>query len=130
MQRRGSRGRADLAWPVIILLSAVSAEYATRAMPVTPVRSVILGWFLFICPGMVIIQLINLRQPLTTWMLAMSGSIVVDTATAAALVYAGRWSASAVLSLVTALSVCSSLALLFVIIRALRSEPLQLAQEF
>lgn len=91
-------------WPVIFVLSAGAAYLAMVVIPDTPVALVIIMWFLFVCPGMALVRLLRLNEPVMEWVLALALSFAIDGIIAGILVYAGVWSPTR--TLVIVIGVC------------------------
>jgi uncharacterized membrane protein len=58
----------------------------------SPFRSVLVFWFLLVCPGMAFVKLLPVRSQLIELTLAVAGSIVLNTLVAEVLIYTRRWS--------------------------------------
>src|SRR5260221_14087763 len=84
-----------LLWPMIILLSALAAGLVMFVSPDVGVgRPLILLWFVCICPGMMLIRIFQLQEPMTEWALALALSLAIDAAIAGIQLYTGHWSPS------------------------------------
>jgi hypothetical protein len=79
-------------WPALILTSAVGVGVVTSAGGLPVLRPVVTLWFLLVCPGMAFVQLLNLRDMITRWTLAIALSVAIDMVVAEAFLYAGQWS--------------------------------------
>jgi hypothetical protein len=91
-------------WPTIIILSSIATVLVTFVFPLTVVRPVVVMWFLFVCPGMVLVRFLRLNERLVEWALALALSFAIDGIVSGILLYAGRWSPPATLSIVISLS--------------------------
>jgi hypothetical protein len=49
-------------WPTILILSAIAAGLVTFVLPGIVVRPIVVMWFLFVCPGMVVIRFLGKVQ--------------------------------------------------------------------
>lgn len=96
-------------WPTLILLSALGALLTSFVFPETPLRPFVVMWFLFVCPGMAIVRLLRLHEPMVEWSLAIALSFALDAFVAGAFLYAGRWSPTAILFVLIGLSVLVAL---------------------
>jgi hypothetical protein len=96
-------------WPAIIILSAIAAGLVNFVFIDTAVRPAIVFWFLFICPGMVLVRFLRLREPIVEWTLALALSFVIDAIVASILLYAGRWSPAGILITLMGLSLGSAI---------------------
>ena len=100
-----------VAWPVIIILSAAMAGLLTYVDVGSPLRLVVVMWFMLVCPGMVLVRFLALRDPLFEWTLAVALSLAADAFVAGALLYAGKWSTSSAFALLLGLTVAGALIL-------------------
>ena len=91
-------------WPIILILSAIAAGLVTFVLPAISVRPIIVIWFLFICPGMVLVRFLRLKEPVVEWTLALALSFSIDAIMAGIQLYAGRWSPTE--TLVILISLC------------------------
>jgi hypothetical protein len=92
-------------WDTIIVLSAFGAIAADWLAIPEPVRWVVVGWFLIVCPGMAVVRLLRLQEPAAEWMLAFAVSISLDMIVSEVMVYAGLWAPSAGLLIIAAITV-------------------------
>jgi len=76
-------------WPPIIGLSAAVVAALVYADIQTPVRPVVVLWFLFVCPGMAMLQLLRLDDQAMKLAIAVALSVAFDTIVAIGFVYAG-----------------------------------------
>jgi hypothetical protein len=81
-----------LLWPVIVLCSALGVILVTVVFPATAVRPLIVMWFLFVCPGMITVQLFLSVDWVVEWTLALALSFSIDAIVAGIQVYTGHWS--------------------------------------
>jgi len=91
-------------WPAILILSAIVAGVVTFVFPDIAVRPIVVMWFLFVCPGMVVIRFLHLKEPVVEWTLALALSFSIDAIVAGIQLYAGMWSPSA--TLIILMSLC------------------------
>jgi zinc ribbon protein len=96
-------------WPTIIILSAVAAGLVNFAFTDTALRPIVVFWFLFVCPGMVLVRFLRLNEPIVEWTLALALSFAIDAIVAGILLYAGRWSPTGILSILIGLSLCGAI---------------------
>ena len=96
--------RSSWLWPTIIILSAGAASLVTFVMPASPMRPIVVMWFLFICPGIAPVRLLRLNEPVVEWTLAIALSFAMDAIVAGIQLYVGRWSPTLTLEIVIALS--------------------------
>ena len=95
---------SNLLWSTIIILSAVAAGLVNNVFSTTMVRPALVLWFLCVCPGMVLIRFLRLKEPVVEWTLALALSFVIDALVAAIQLYTGRWSPSATLNILIGFS--------------------------
>ena len=95
---------SNLLWSTIIILSAVAAGLVNTVFTHTAVRPAIVLWFLCVCPGMVLIRLLRLKELVVEWTLALALSFAVDALVAAIQLYTGRWSPSGTLNILIGFS--------------------------
>jgi hypothetical protein len=100
---------SNLLWPIIIILSAGAAGLVNFVFPDMALRPVIVFWFLFICPGMVLVRFLRLKEPVVEWTLAVALSFAIDAILAAIQLYAGRWSPAGTLSILMILCLCGAI---------------------
>lgn len=81
-----------VAWPAIIVVSALGAAVLTLADIASPVRPVIALWFLCVCPGMAFVRLLRLEEGLTELTLAIALSLAMNVIVAVVTLYTGLWS--------------------------------------
>ena len=96
--------RSSWLWPTIIILSAGAASLVTFVIPASPMRPIVVMWFLFICPGIAPVRLLRLNEPVVEWTLAIALSYAMDAIVAGIQLYVGRWSPTLTLEIVIALS--------------------------
>ena len=101
--------RSDWLWPTIIILSAVAAGLVNFAFTDIALRPIVVFWFLFVCPGMVLVRFLRLNEPIVEWTLALALSFAIDAIVAGILLYAGRWSPTGILSILIGLSLCGAI---------------------
>ena len=91
-------------WPVVIVLLGLFA-FLTAAMGVLPEwRTPIVMGFMFICPGMSFVRLINVKDPLISITLAVALSLAIDTVVAMVQLYTHSWSPTFGLVILIAIS--------------------------
>lgn len=85
------RMRAQL-WSLIIIVSAVAVGLVLIVDVWPPLRQLVGGWFLLVCPGMAFVRLLRLSEAITQWTLAIALSLALDAIVAVSMLYAGLWS--------------------------------------
>ncbi len=91
--------RLNWQWPTVIFLSAISAGLVNFVFTTSAIRPIVILWFLCICPGMVFVRSLRLKEPVVEWTLAFALSFSIDAIVAAIQLYTGRWSAAGTLSI-------------------------------
>lgn len=86
-----SVSRVKWLWPTAILFSIIAVALVTFVFPGVPVRPVVVMWFLFVCPGMVVVRLFLSTEPVVTWTLAFALSFSIDAIVAGIQVYTRHW---------------------------------------
>jgi hypothetical protein len=86
-------------WPVVIICSAVATRLVTLVLPSIVVQPIIVMWFLFVCPGMVLVRFFRIREVVAEWMLALALSIAIDAIVASVALYVGEWSPANILDI-------------------------------
>lgn len=100
--------RRALIWPVIIIFSAVLAAIgATGILPV-PVRFTLVGWFMFVIPGMAFVRLLHSLDVLQTWVLAVALSVVLSTALSMYMILARQWNPVNAMLALGLISICGA----------------------
>ncbi len=84
-------------WPTIIIFSTIVVGFVNFISTDIVVRPIVVMWFLFVCPGMVVIRFLRLKEPVVEWTLALALSFSIDAIVAGIQLYAGRWSPSGTL---------------------------------
>jgi hypothetical protein len=76
-------------WPPVIGVSAVVAAIVVYADVDVAARPVLVLWFMLVCPGMAVVRLLRLTDPMTELAIAVALSLALNTILAGALLYAG-----------------------------------------
>lgn len=97
-------------WSLLIVLFAVAAAIFAFAAADAQLRPAVVLAFLLICPGMMLVRFIHLREPVFEWALALALSLTVDAIVAGILLYAGRWSPTSAFMILVGLTVGGVLA--------------------
>ena len=101
--------RSSWLWPAIIILSAGAASFVTFVVPASPLRPIVVMWFLCACPGLALVRLLRLNEPVVEWTLTVALSFVIDAMVGGIQLYAGRWSPTLTLEIVIGLSLAGSI---------------------
>jgi len=65
-------------WPTIIIFSAVAAGLVYFVFTDTIVRPALVFWFLFVCPGMMVVRFLHLKDLVVEWTIALALSFAID----------------------------------------------------
>jgi hypothetical protein len=96
-------------WQAIIILSAIAAALFTFMFPETPLRPIVVMWFLFICPGMMLVRFLRLNELVVEWVLALALSLALDAIVSGIVLYAEKWSPIAILGIIIGLSLAGAI---------------------
>jgi hypothetical protein len=99
-----------LSWPVVILLSAAAAVEAVVVDASPAVRVPLLLWFLGLCPGLALIRLLRLDDPVWEVSLSVALSLSLLIAITTVMIYTGRWSPTIALFVLAGISAVGALA--------------------
>jgi hypothetical protein len=91
-------------WPLIIVISAVGLGLTVLADVGSPVRPALSFWFLFVCPGMAFVRLLQLNELWLELTLAVSLSIASNVAVSLLMLYTNTWTPTGALVILIALS--------------------------
>lgn len=94
--------RSNRLWPIIIIISAVAASLVNFVFTDIAIRPIIVFWFLAVCPGMVFVRFLRLKEPVVEWTLALALSFSIDALVAGTLLYARMWSPTAIFGILIA----------------------------
>lgn len=101
-------------WPAIIVASAASAGALVATQAHTPLRPLATIWFLFLCPGMALVRLINLRDWVAELMLGIALSVTLTGLVSGTMLYFDAWSPPLSLAILIGISLAGALAQLIV----------------
>src|SRR6266487_3042451 len=101
-------------WPTIIIFSTIVVGFVNFISTDIVVRPIVVMWFLFVCPGMVVIRFLRLKEPVVEWALALALSFSIDAIVAGIQLYAGGWSPG--ITLVILMSLCLGGAIMQVVL--------------
>ena len=107
--------RADWLWPTIIMFSALAAGLVNFVFTDIAIRPVVVFWFLFVCPGMVLVRFLRLKEPVVEWTLAIVLSFAIEAIVAGIQLSAGKWSPAGILSILIGLSLGGAIVQLAII---------------
>jgi hypothetical protein len=96
--------------PVLIMASSGLAMVEAVSSGTSPLRTLVVIWFLTVCPGLAIVGLLRLRDPWLQVALVPALSLAVDAIVGGTLSYAGLWSPAAGVLILVVISVGGALA--------------------
>ena len=96
-------------WPLVLVASALGALAATVANWPSPIRPVLVLWFLLVCPGMALVRLLWLEDAIAEWTLAVAVSLALEIIIAGTMLYAGLWVPPLILATLAAVSLAGAL---------------------
>lgn len=91
-------------WPILILCSAAAAVSVSLTDNIMPLRHLIVLWFMAVCPGMALVRLLDVKDELTEWILAIAVSLSLDASVAVVMLYTGQWSPTVGLMIIVSIS--------------------------
>lgn len=95
----------DLVWPEIVTASTVMMALVVRLGLGPPLAPIIAVWFVFVCPGLPYVRLLNLREPLTEALLAIALSLSIEAVVGLVLLRTATWTSVGMLQIVLAITV-------------------------
>ncbi len=97
-------------WPLIIFCSAIVASMiANGSSSQSSLRVLFSFWFLLVCPGMAFVRIINLKERLEQWVLAVGLSIAIDVIVSEIAVLNRLWSLQGMVTVLADLSMVGAL---------------------
>lgn len=96
--------------PALAGALALAAGAVTLLAAPAPLRPAVVLLFLAIGPGLALVGLLGLDDPLEELLLVIGASLVLDLLVAEALVLAGAWSAEVCIQLLTAVAIGGAIA--------------------
>ena len=95
-------------WSVIALTSAALAVALAVAQVHSPLRVLVILWFVLVCPGMTIVRRLRITDPAAELTLALGLSVALATAVASIGLYSGLWSPGATLGVLVVITVVAA----------------------
>jgi hypothetical protein len=92
-------------WADIALASAVLAGVFQVVGAHSPVRVAVILWFVLVCPGLAVVRLLRLSDPVAELSLAVAVSIALAVGVAGIGLYSGLWSPGATLAVLIAITI-------------------------
>jgi hypothetical protein len=97
-------------WPQLATASGLLAGALVLAGVHSPVRVLVVLWFVLICPGMAVVRLLRLADPVAELALAVAVSITLAGLVSGVALYAGLWSPDVSLVVLVAVTAAASAA--------------------
>ncbi len=82
----------NIGWPLVLVTTTVLLGVLIKLEPGDPLRLAVTFAYLLICPGMAIVRLLNLKNHLMEWVLAIGASITIDLLLSEIMVITHLWS--------------------------------------
>jgi hypothetical protein len=95
-------------WPSIIVLSTAAVWALAAVGESFPLRSLLVVWFLLVCPGMALVGLLPIGDGWRALTLALPLSAAIDIIVAGSMLYAGAWSPTWALLALSVLSIAGA----------------------
>jgi hypothetical protein len=95
-------------WSVIALTSAALAVALAVAGVHSPLRVLVILWFVLVCPGMTIVRRLRITDPAAELTLALGLSVALATAVASIGLYSGLWSPAATLAVLVVITLVAA----------------------
>ena len=96
--------RLNWLMPVMITISALFASICVFGNIQSPMRFLVVLWFLLVCPGMPFIELLEINDKFTVWTLAVALSLAIDTAISLIVLYLDQWSVELIVGILAAVT--------------------------
>ncbi len=109
IEQTATRMMSSSPWIVSVLASTVAVGLVSIVGGDSPVRNVVALWFLFTCPGMALVPLLGIDEPVFEWTLIVVISLAVDAIVAVVMVYANVWSPESGLVVIMLLTLLGAL---------------------
>jgi uncharacterized membrane protein len=109
-----------LIWPMVIGISSILFILTIGLNVQSPLRGLLTFWFLLVCPGMAFIRLLNLKEAIFEWVLAVALSMALGMIFSEAAVLNQRWSPEAVSILLASLSLFGAILQVIAVFRSLK----------
>lgn len=94
--------------PLAIVAASAAAATLAFAAPDSSLRPYVVLGFALICPGMALVRLLRIGDPVLELAAAIGLSIAVETLTSTAMLYADLWSPKALLAALVSVAVAGA----------------------
>lgn len=95
-------------WPALLVVSALATGALVFSGFEDPFRPVVVLAFLFVCPGLALVRLLAIGEPVTELTLGVALSIALAVLVPGTLIYTGAWSPKLGLALLIAATLAAS----------------------
>ena len=95
-------------WPAVLVVSSIAAIAAAGGWIDGVPRSAIVMWFLFVCPGMMVVEFLEIEDRINRFALAVPLSLAIATLGSVAGVYGGAWSPTSFLFALALLTIAGT----------------------
>jgi hypothetical protein len=95
-------------WSVIALSSGALAAALAAAGVHSPLRVLVILWFVLVCPGMTIVRRLRITDPAAELTLALGLSVALATAVASIGLYSGLWSPDTTLAVLVVITLVAA----------------------
>jgi hypothetical protein len=80
-----------LRWPIVVGTSTLAVVVMVAAGLRFPLAPLLAAWFVFVCPGMPIVRLLRLGEPLSVWVFAIAVSLSIEAVVSVPLLMQSAW---------------------------------------
>jgi len=94
----------DLMWPGIVAVSTAAIVVVTVLQIGPPLAPPVAFWFVFVCPGLPYVRLLDLRDPLNEFLLAIALSLSIESIVSLVLLWRSAWTSGRMLQVVIAIT--------------------------
>jgi uncharacterized membrane protein len=95
-------------WPTLIVASTLATGVLVFGGFDAPLRSIVVLAFLLVCPGLALVRLLRIREPVTEVTLGVALSVALAVVVPGTMLYAGAWSPQLGLALLIAATLAAS----------------------
>ncbi len=95
----------DLLWPGIVAASTVAMAVVAALGLGPPIAPLVAVWFVFVCPGLPYVRLLNLGEPLNELLLAVALSLSLESVVSLVLLWGSSWTPGRMLQVMIAITV-------------------------
>jgi len=99
----------DLLWPGIVMSSTVAMIVVTIIGLGPPIAPAVALWFVFVCPGLPYVRLLELREPLNEFLLAIALSLSIEAVVSLLLLWSSAWSSGRMLQVIIGITMLGAM---------------------